>query len=72
MSNKPTAIIVHGPRGIDKVLINGDLHVYSVCDATPSDRVYEIEDRATEAEIAEVLRDDPIGHASEEDPPDAE
>lgn len=72
MSNKPTVIILYGPRGIDNVLINGDVHVYSVHDNIPNDRVYELEDRVTEAEIAAVLRDDPIGRASDDDLPDAE
>ena len=60
-------VVVHiAEDGAFRYLVHGEARLLIVDERAPHDRVYEITDRVSAQEIADVLRDDAIGSRNDD------
>ena len=62
----PVVVVHIAEDGAFRYLVHGEARLLIVDERAPHDRVYEITDRVSAQEIADVLRDDAIGSRNDD------
>lgn len=60
-----TVIVRFDEDGELTYLASGDVRLFVVDERAPHDRVYEVKRRVEDHQIADVLRDTPVGHSDD-------